>query len=69
MAKVAAVTNRQDGADVDWRSSADRELLLLFHQTVFHPVDAEGQPVVNLAHIVAHLNKLDVGHPTRTPDP
>ena len=65
VAKLAAVTNRQDGADVDWRSSADRELLSLFQQTVFHPVDAEGQPVVDLAHIVAHLNKLDVGHDSR----
>ena len=69
VAKLSAVTNRQDGADVDWRTSADRELLSLFQQTVFHPVDAEGLPVVDLAHMVSHLNKLDVGHGSSNPNP
>ena len=65
VAKLAVVTGREVPVDADWRASADRELLSLFHQTVFHAVDADGVPVVDLAAMVSLLNKLDVGHEGR----
>ncbi|WFC97879.1 PAB-dependent poly(A)-specific ribonuclease subunit 3 [Malassezia yamatoensis] len=39
----------------------DQYVLKLFRDMVFHPVDEHGRPVVDLSHILLHLNKLDAG--------
>jgi PAB-dependent poly(A)-specific ribonuclease subunit 3 len=44
-----------------WRESGDRVLLKLFRDYVFHQVSDAGEPVVDLAHVLACLNKLDAG--------
>lgn len=44
-----------------WRESGDRVLLKLFRDYVFHQVNDLGEPVVDLAHVLACLNKLDAG--------
>jgi len=44
-----------------WHESGDRFLLKLFRDYVFHQVNDAGQPVVDLAHVLSCLNKLDAG--------
>lgn len=44
-----------------WSNQGSRTVLPLFRDYVFHQVDAQGHPVVDMGHILACLNKLDVG--------
>ncbi|WFD02002.1 PAB-dependent poly(A)-specific ribonuclease subunit 3 [Malassezia obtusa] len=44
-----------------WAESGDRYVIKLFRDMVFHPVDEHGRPVLDLSHILVHLNKLDAG--------
>nr|OQO23926.1 hypothetical protein B0A51_11556 [Rachicladosporium sp. CCFEE 5018] len=44
-----------------WSETGDRYYLTLFRDYVFHQVDHDGRPVLNLGHIVTCLNKLDAG--------
>ena len=44
-----------------WSETGERYYLKLFRDYVFHQVDHEGRPVLDLGHIVACLNKLDAG--------
>ncbi|KAK9453859.1 hypothetical protein V1511DRAFT_503431 [Dipodascopsis uninucleata] len=47
--------------DSAWSETGDRYLLKLFRDYVFHQVDENGNPVVDLAHVLRCLNKLDAG--------
>ena len=47
--------------DQTWSETGDRYLLKLFRDYVFHQVDEAGNPVLDIAHVVSCLNKLDVG--------
>eukprot|EP01116_Phalansterium_solitarium_P001334 TRINITY_DN11127_c0_g1_i1.p1 TRINITY_DN11127_c0_g1~~TRINITY_DN11127_c0_g1_i1.p1 ORF type:complete len:729 (+),score=233.36 TRINITY_DN11127_c0_g1_i1:152-2338(+) len=47
--------------DPSWSETGDRYLLKLFRDYVFHQVYEDGSPVVDFAHVVDCLNKLDVG--------
>ena len=42
-------------------AQGDRYMMKLFRDYVFHQVDTEGQPVLDLAHVIESLNKLEVG--------
>lgn len=44
-----------------WSETGERYYLKLFRDYVFHQVDADGRPVLDLGHIVTCLNKLDAG--------
>lgn len=44
-----------------WLETGERYYLKLFRDYVFHQVDQDGRPVLNLGHIVTCLNKLDAG--------
>ena len=44
-----------------WSETGDRFYLKLFRDYVFHQVDPEGRPVLDLGHIISCLNKLDAG--------
>jgi PAB-dependent poly(A)-specific ribonuclease subunit 3 len=44
-----------------WHETGDRFLLKLFRDYVFHQVNDAGDPVVDLAHVLSCLNKLDAG--------
>ncbi|KAK5116412.1 hypothetical protein LTR62_007959 [Meristemomyces frigidus] len=44
-----------------WSETGDRYHLKLFRDYVFHQIDHEGRPVLNLGHIITCLNKLDAG--------
>ncbi|CAJ0750821.1 1125_t:CDS:10 [Entrophospora sp. SA101] len=47
--------------DPSWSETGDRYLIKLFRDYVFHQVDENGYPVVNMAHVLTCLNKLDAG--------
>ncbi|KAF8583430.1 hypothetical protein K439DRAFT_1412181 [Ramaria rubella] len=44
-----------------WSETGDRYIIKLFRDYVFHQVDENGHPVVNLSHVLTCLNKLDAG--------
>nr|POE85167.1 pab-dependent poly(a)-specific ribonuclease subunit pan3 [Quercus suber] len=44
-----------------WSETGERYYLKLFRDYVFHQVDHDGKPVLDLGHIVTSLNKLDAG--------
>lgn len=44
-----------------WSETGDRYCLKLFRDYIFHSVDGDNQPVVDLAHVITCLNKLDAG--------
>jgi PAB-dependent poly(A)-specific ribonuclease subunit 3 len=59
------VNERCDAAtgDAQWSETGDRYLLKLFRDYVFHQADESGRPVLDFAHVVECLNRLDVGSP------
>ncbi|KAK5166692.1 PAB-dependent poly(A)-specific ribonuclease subunit 3 [Saxophila tyrrhenica] len=57
-ATPTASTNQPSSA---WSETGERYYLKLFRDYVFHQVDHEGRPVLDLGHVVACLNKLDAG--------
>lgn len=62
MAKINFITERPEyDHDPRWSEHGERYLLKLFRDYVFHQVDATAAPVVDLAHVLACMNKLDAG--------
>ncbi|KIW43940.1 uncharacterized protein PV06_04986 [Exophiala oligosperma] len=47
--------------DRAWSENGERYFLKLFRDYVFHQVDGQGRPVVDLGHVLTCLNKLDAG--------
>jgi PAB-dependent poly(A)-specific ribonuclease subunit 3 len=47
--------------DGSWSETGERYPIKLFKDYVFHQVDENGKPVVDLTHVVNCLNKLDAG--------
>lgn len=47
--------------DPRWSETGDRYYLKLFRDYVFHSVDENNNPVVDMAHVLSCLNKLDAG--------
>ncbi|KAF8638419.1 hypothetical protein AX17_002226 [Amanita inopinata Kibby_2008] len=44
-----------------WSETGDRYIIKLFRDYVFHQVDENGNPVLNLSHVLTCLNKVDAG--------
>ncbi len=62
MAKLGTINERPEfEGDLKWSDVGERYILKLFRDYVFHQVNTEGKPVVDLAHILECLNKLDAG--------
>lgn len=62
MAKLNFINERPDfDHDRQWSENGERYLLKMFRDYVFHQVDAQGRPVVDLGHVLTCLNKLDAG--------
>lgn len=62
MAKLNFITERPEYEhDKRWSENGERYFLKLFRDYVFHQVDAQNAPVVDLGHVLACLNKLDAG--------
>lgn len=47
--------------DPQWAENGERYVLKLFRDYVFHQIDAQNIPVVDLGHVLTCLNKLDAG--------
>lgn len=62
MAKLGFVNERPEyELDQRWSESGERYFLKLFRDYVFHSVDGQGDPAVDLGHVLTCLNKLDAG--------
>lgn len=62
MTKMNFVNERPEYEhDRQWSENGERYFLKLFRDYVFHQVDAQGEPVVDLGHVLTCLNKLDAG--------
>ncbi|CAD6503440.1 BgTH12-03104 [Blumeria graminis f. sp. triticale] len=62
MAKLGVINERPEyEGDVKWSEIGERYILKLFRDYVFHQVDAQGKPALDLGHILESLNKLDAG--------
>ena len=60
--KLNFITERPDYShDHQWSETGERYPIKLFRDYVFHQVDAQGAPVLDLAHVLSCLNKLDAG--------
>lgn len=47
--------------DRNWSEQGRYYPVILARDYIFHPVDAQGRPILDLGHVVGCLNKLDVG--------
>lgn len=62
MAKLGTINERPEfDGEPSWSETEHRYTLKLFRDYVFHQVDAHGNPVLDLGHIISCLNKLDAG--------
>lgn len=62
LAKLDVISERPEFLkDGSWSETGERYPVKLFKDFVFHQVDKNGKPVVDLAHIINCLNKLDAG--------
>ncbi|KAJ6137449.1 Zinc finger CCCH-type [Penicillium samsonianum] len=62
MGKLGSINERPEyELDPRWSESGERYFLKLFRDYVFHSVDSQGEPVVDLGHMLTCLNKLDAG--------
>lgn len=58
--KVVCIFSIMTRFDMDpsWSETGDRYLIKLFRDYVFHQVDENGYPVVDMAHVLMCLNKV-----------
>ncbi|KAJ1937866.1 PAB-dependent poly(A)-specific ribonuclease subunit 3, partial [Linderina macrospora] len=62
LCKLNFITERPEHImDPEWSETGDRYLIKLFRDYVFHLVDDASRPVLDMAHVVGNLNKLDAG--------
>jgi len=62
MAKLNFINERPEFEhDRQWSENGERYFLKLFRDYVFHQVDAQNHPVIDLGHVLMCLNKLDAG--------
>ena len=62
MMKLNFITERPDyNHDRQWAETGERFPIKLFRDYVFHQVDMRGNPVLDMGHVLACLNKLDAG--------
>lgn len=60
--KLGTINERQEyEGDRSWSEHGERYMLKLFRDYVFHQVDAAGNAVLDIGHMIRCLNKLDVG--------
>lgn len=62
MMKLGTINERHEfDGDRTWSENGERYMLKLFRDYVFHQVDSNGNPVLDMGHMVRCLNKLDAG--------
>ena len=66
MTKLGTVVDRTElNLDTAWAETGDRYMLKLFRDYVFHQVMEDGRPFLDMAHVIACLNRLDAGVPDK----
>jgi len=66
LTKLGTVVDRPElNMDTAWAETGDRYMLKLFRDYVFHQVMEDGRPFLDLAHVIACLNRLDAGIPDK----
>ena len=62
LCKFGFIDERPEFArDPRWSETGDRYIIKLFRDYVFHQVDTNGNPVLDIGHMIRALNKLDAG--------
>mmetsp|Transcript_19403 Transcript_19403/g.21577 ORF Transcript_19403/g.21577 Transcript_19403/m.21577 type:complete len:606 (+) Transcript_19403:95-1912(+) len=62
LVKLGFINERpENDISPNWSENGDRYLLKLFRDYTFHQVYEDGNPVIDFAHVVECLNKLDTG--------
>lgn len=62
MMKLGTINERGEyEGDRNWGETGDRYMLKLMRDYIFHQVDANGHPNLDMGHILRCLNKLDAG--------
>ncbi|CAG0921052.1 unnamed protein product [Notodromas monacha] len=62
ISKLCTIIERADlNMDMNWSETGDRYMLKLFRDYIFHQVTEEGQPWLDLSHVVYCLNRLEAG--------
>ena len=62
MMKLNTINERYDfGGEQNWSENGERYLLKLFRDYVFHQVDSNGNPVLDIGHMIRCMTKLDAG--------
>jgi PAB-dependent poly(A)-specific ribonuclease subunit 3 len=62
MMKLATVNERPEyEGDRTWSENGERYMLKLFRDYVFHQVDSNGNPNLDMGHMIRCLNRLDAG--------
>ncbi|RUS34651.1 hypothetical protein BC938DRAFT_479338 [Jimgerdemannia flammicorona] len=62
LCKMGFINERPEfDMDPSWSETGDRYLIKLFRDYVFHQVDENGVPVVDMVHVLTCMNKLDAG--------
>ncbi|KAF4508809.1 hypothetical protein G6O67_005143 [Ophiocordyceps sinensis] len=60
--KLGAINERYEfDGDPAWSENGERYMLKLYRDYVFHQVDSNGNPVLDLGHMIRCLNNLDAG--------
>jgi PAB-dependent poly(A)-specific ribonuclease subunit 3 len=66
MAKLGFINERPEYEhDRQWSENGERYYLKLFRDYIFHQVDGQENPVVDLGHVLSCLSKLDAGSDER----
>jgi len=62
LSKIGSIVDRPScGSDHNWAETGDRYVVKLFRDYLFHQVDEESRPVLDIGHIADSLAKVDVG--------
>ncbi|KAF4448903.1 hypothetical protein F53441_7727 [Fusarium austroafricanum] len=62
MMKLATINERGEfDGDRTWSENGERYMLKLFRDYAFHQVDSNGNPVLDMGHMLRCMSKLDVG--------
>lgn len=62
LCKFGFINERPEFArDSRWSETGDRYIIKLFRDYVFHQVDENGNPLLNMGHVLTCLSKLDAG--------
>jgi PAB-dependent poly(A)-specific ribonuclease subunit 3 len=55
---ISPLNNGRFAREPKWSETGDRYIIKLFRDYVFHQIDENGNPVVNLSHVLTCLNKV-----------